>query len=244
MKKLFLTVFFAGGIFLLLSQGEVLWSKLKFLDEPRIHKVRKGESLSKLAQRHYGDAQHWRELALVNRAPKPSHIQVGEEILLPSATVINELSRSRTLTRVNTLLGDQENAAERSAPESSTTVTKPTNGSHSVAPAEKPSETSDPSGGPVPETTPDPIAPQSDTTIENTGFPWFWLAIGMILIAGVVGFLLYRRKQEEEGKTEVETVESNRTVNDRSTRSAFTPFSKENRRPFGKPGREKENLAA
>lgn len=243
MKKLFLTVFFAGGIFLLLSQGEVLWSKLKFLDEPRIHKVRKGESLSKLAQQHYGDAQHWRELALVNRAPKPNHIQVGEEILLPSATVINELSRSRTLSRVNTLLGDQENAAERTTPSSSTASTKPTNGSHSIAPSEKPAGTSDPSGGSVPETTPEPIAPQSNTTSEDTSFPWFWLAIGIILVAGVVGFLLYRRKQTEEGKTEVETVETSSTVNDRPARSAFKPFSKENRRPFGKTDREKENLA-
>ena len=239
MKKLFLTVFFAGGIFLLLSQGEVLWSKLKFLDEPRIHKVRKGESLSKLAQRHYGDAQYWRELALVNRAPKPGHIQVGEEILLPSATVINELSRSRSITRVNALLGGQENASERTTPKSATTATKPTNGSRSLAPPEKTAEISDP----VPATAPETIAPQADTTSENTGFPWFWLAIVMILIAGVVGFLLYRRKQAEEGKTEVETVESSGIGKDRPTRSAFTPFSKENRRPFGKTDREKENLA-
>ena len=243
MKKLFLTVFFAGGIFLLFSPGEVLWSKLKFLDEPRIHKVRKGESLSKLAQQHYGDAQHWRELALVNRAPKPNHIQVGEEILLPSAAVINELGRSRTLTRVNTLLGDQENVAERNGPEAPATSTKPANGKHPVAPSERPAETHTPSDGLVPETTPETIAPQPDATAEDAGFPWFWLAIGSILIAGVVGFLLYRRKQTEVGKPGVETVESNSTVSDRSTRSAFTPFSKEKRRPFDKTGREKENLA-
>jgi hypothetical protein len=243
MKKLFLSVFFAGGIFLLLSQGEVLWSKLKFLDEPRVHKVRKGESLSKLAQQHYGDAGHWRELALINRAPKPGHIQVGEEILLPSATVINELSRSRTLTRVNALLDSRETSAARTTPASSTTATKPASSSHSVASSEKSAEMSDPSSGPVPETTPETLAPQTDSTSENTGFPWFWLAIGMILIAGVVGFLLYRRKQVEEGKTEVEKVESSSTDKDRPTRSAFTPFSKENRRPFGKTDREKENLA-
>ncbi|MGH7454374.1 MAG: LysM peptidoglycan-binding domain-containing protein, partial [bacterium] len=105
MKKFFLTLFFACGIFVLLSQGELLWSRFKFLDEPRVHKIQKGESLSKLAKQYYGDPQHWRELALVNRAPKPGHLEVGEEILLPSATVIDELRRSRTATRVNALVG-------------------------------------------------------------------------------------------------------------------------------------------
>ncbi len=243
MKKLFLTVFFAGGIFLLLSQSAVLWSKLKFFDEPRIHKVRNGESLSKLAQQHYGDPQHWRELALVNRAPKPNHLEVGEEILLPSATVINELSRSRTLTRVNALVGDQEKSAERATAESSTTSTELTNGSDSAAPADKPAEMSDPIGGASAETTPETIAPQPETTTDDAGFPWFWLAIGIILIAGVVGFLFYRRKQAEEGKIEVKTIEAGRNLSDHSTRSAFKPFSKENRRPFDKADRQKENLA-
>jgi hypothetical protein len=69
MKKILLTLFFAAGIFVLWSHGEMVWSNRRFLDEPRVHKIEKGEYLSRLAQQYYGDPQRWRELALINRAP-------------------------------------------------------------------------------------------------------------------------------------------------------------------------------
>lgn len=235
MKKFFLTLFLTGGFFLLLSQNEVSWSKRRFLDEPQVHKVQKGESLSKLAKQHYGSTKRWRELALVNRAPKPNHLEVGEEIILPSAEVINELRRSRTITRVNTLVGEQESAAavkttERSTP--STPANTPTTVTEPVAQTETPATA--PAGNDrVPETTPETIAPPQEVATEEASFPWFWLAIGVIMIAGAAGFVWYRRQQAEKAESEVTSVAPRRNLDDRSReRQAFT-----------KPAPQKENLA-
>jgi LysM repeat protein len=234
MKKFFLTLFLAGGIFVLLSQGELLWSRYQLLNAPRVHKVQKGESLSKLAKQYYGDPQHWRELALINRAPKPGHLEVGEEILLPSANVIDELRRSRTVTRVNALVGEQEKVAVRSTPESAHELTSsetPSNGIEPAAPIEAPTEETN---GTLPVAmTPETITPQEATT-EESGFPWFWLAISIILIAGVAGFIWYRRKQAEENAVEIEMVEPRRS---------FNQAGQEAHHPFGKSEREKENFA-
>ncbi|MCG3120633.1 MAG: hypothetical protein ALAOOOJD_03414 [bacterium] len=232
MKKFFLTLFLTGGIFLLLSHNEVSWSKRRFLDEPQVHKVRKGESLSKLAKQHYGSTKRWRELALVNRAPKPNHLEVGEEIILPSAEVINELRRSRTITRVNTLVGEQESAATAKTSESSTPaptpapVTEPT--ATTAAPATNPE-----SNDLVPQTTPESITTPEEVATGDAGFPWFWLAIGVIMIAGAAGFVWYRRQQAEKAESEVTSVAPRRNLDDRSReRQAFT-----------KPAPQKENLA-
>jgi LysM repeat protein len=228
MRKLFLTLFFMGGIFLLLSPGEVLWSKRRFLDEPRVHKVQKGESLSKLAKQYYGDPKRWRELALINRAPKPGHLEVGEEVLLPSATVISELRRTRTLTRANALLARQENAAAAKGPEVASQpapANAPTNIAEPASPVAQPE-----SNDLVPETTPETITSQEHSIPDESGFPWFWLAIGVIMIAGAAGFIWYRRQQAKNADVEAEMVPPRRNFDDRSReRQAFT-----------KPAREQE----
>ncbi len=228
MKKFFLTLLFTCGFFLLLSQNESLWSKRRFLDEPRVHKVQKGESLSKLAKQHYGSTKRWRELALVNRAPKPNHLEIGEEILLPSVTVINELRRSRTITRVNRLVGEQDNTGTAETPEI-TSKAAPANLPEATPQTEAPVDNSG-SNNLVPETTSETIIPPHDTTTEASAFPWFWLAVGVMLIAGIAGFIWYRRQQAEKAENETKMVEPRRTVDDRSReRQAFTkPAQKEN----------------
>jgi LysM repeat protein len=235
MKKFFLTLFFMSGIFLLLSQGEVLWSKRRFLDEPRVHKVQKGESLSKLAKQYYGDTKRWRELALVNRAPKPNHLEVGEEVLLPTEPVINELRRSRTITKVNTLIGEQEKTATSQESEFSNQPTQPKRPAEVVSPTAKvetPAANSEDTKL-VPETTPENITAPADTATDDSGFPWFWLAIGVIIVAGAAGFIWYRRQQAEKAESEIKTLEPRRSFDDRGRdRQAFTT-----------PSPQKENLA-
>jgi len=225
MKKIFLMLFLVGGFFLLLSHGEVLWSKRKFLDEPRVHKVQKGESLSKLAKQYYGSPKRWRELALVNRAPKPSHLQVGEEILLPSASVINELRRSRTITRVNTLIGEQQKAATAGASEVSSLPIQP----HAPATQVETPAVNAEDHSLVPETTPETIA----TPAAGSAFPWFWLALGVMIIAGAAGFIWYRRRQAEKSEDDATTFEPRRSFDDRARE----------RQAFSKPSPQKENLA-
>jgi LysM repeat protein len=225
MKKIFFTLFFMCGIFLLLSPGEVLWGKRKFLDEPRVHKVQKGETLSKLAKQYYGDPKRWRELALINRAPKPGHLEVGEEILVPAAPTISALRRSRTITRVNALIDEQEKVAASSASSNRSVQPQVAEPAAQVAAPANPK-----SNGLVPETTPETIA----APIEESGFPWFWLAIGVIIIAGAAGFIWYRHRHAEKAENEVnevKMVEPRRSLDDRA------------RQPFSKPSTQKEHLA-
>lgn len=191
MKKIFLSVFFAAGIFVLWSHGEMVWSNRLFLDEPRVHKIEKGEHLSRLAQRYYGDPQRWRELALINRAPNPNHVEVGEEILVPAANAVAEIGRARTLTKVNALVNDQEKLTR----EPSQPLTE-------TAPATTPTPSGEITTG---NGTAEPVAPVEETpapiaiepVANETSFPWLWVGLGVVVLA-LAGIIIYRRRQNAE----------------------------------------------
>jgi nucleoid-associated protein YgaU len=54
--------------------------------EPRFYTVQKGDSLSKIAQQHYGDANKWRQLHEANRevvGSDPDKIYPGQQIRIP-----------------------------------------------------------------------------------------------------------------------------------------------------------------
>lgn len=55
------------------------------LNGPRYHVVVKGDSLSKIAQREYGDAQQWRRIYDANRdlIQDPDLIYPGQNLRLP-----------------------------------------------------------------------------------------------------------------------------------------------------------------
>jgi hypothetical protein len=138
---------------------------------------------------------------------------VGEEVLLPSATVVSELRRTRTITRANALIGEQENAATAKAP---TSLTEP------AAQVETPA-TQPESDNLVPETAPETITLEEHSVPDESGFPWFWLAIGVIIIAGAAGFIWYRRNQADEAEDEIAMVPPRRNFDDRSReRQAYT----------------------
>ncbi len=193
MKKLFLCLFLTAAIFAVWSHGETLFGKLLLLEEPRIHKVEKGEYLSKLAQQYYGDPQRWRELALVNRAPNPNHLEVGEEVLVPAANVVAELARAQTLTRVNELTRAQQQIATRAPSPQTPQVTTPTATSPEPvleAPPQSPAQSA-----PVVEPLPAPLTPVE----PERGFPWIGLIVCVLLVALVaVGFVLYRNSKARE----------------------------------------------
>jgi len=231
MKKFFLTVSLAGVMFFLLAQSEVSWSRFRAADETRVHKVQKGESLSQLAKKHYGSTKRWRELALANRAPKPNHLEAGEEIILPSKDTINKLRRSRTITRANALIDGQQQTVASTA----STVEKPLTPVNVIDDAVSTAATKTPASdlpenqSVIPETAPAEIAPV-EPEVAEAGFPWFWMAVGVMLIAGVIGFVWYRRKQAENAEIEVAVVEHGNGFAERSR----------DRHPFAKPAKEKE----
>jgi hypothetical protein len=206
MKKVLFFMICCVGFFALFAHYEELLGRLHWLDAPRVHVVQKGESLSKLAKENYGNVQYWRELALINRAPKPNHLEVGEQVLLPAASVLQDLRRARTLSRVNDLVTDQTaQLGNTSTTQPSVTTTQPSNDFNRNNPPS------------TPEATPVAIEPQairetggSGVTAtdplqeENGGSTWFWLILGVIALGGVIGFVFYRRRQEEKEKLEME----------------------------------------
>ncbi len=192
MKKLFLCLFLTAAVFAMWSHGEMLFGKLLLLEEPRIHKVEKGEYLSKLAQQYYGDPQRWRELALINRAPNPNHVEVGEEILVPAANVVAELARAQTLSRVNELTHGQEQIAMRQSSPQTSEVATPA--ATSPEPALETQPQTPTASAPTIEPLQEPYAPVE----HESSFPWFWLIVGVIVVAlAAAGFILYRNRQAE-----------------------------------------------
>jgi hypothetical protein len=50
----------------------------------RVHRVSPGETLDRIAARHYGDATRWRDIAAANRIEDPLAIRPGTVLAIPS----------------------------------------------------------------------------------------------------------------------------------------------------------------
>ncbi len=209
MKKILLAGFCGLVVLLVMVHDSTLLSRLRWLEAPRLHRVQKGESLSKLAKAHYGEADYWRELAMVNRAPNPNHIEPDEEILLPAASVITNLRKARTLTSVNTLVEQQHLLAKNAGRDGSSSPTPAVTATPTRGPAPEANQT--PAREPAPvvaqeQPQPEPATAQTQPQ-SSGGLSWFWLILGMMLLGGVVAFVLYRRRQEEQAAKEQEQQE-------------------------------------
>jgi len=206
MKKLAFFTICIVGFFVLVSHYEELLGRLQWLEAPRLHVIQKGESLSKLAKENYGNVNYWRELALINRAPKPNHLEPGEQVLLPAANVLNDLRRARTLSRVNDIVNTQTaqiGNANTATP--SVTTTPPARDLDTNPPAPA-AETSPVTSQPF--VTEEPVG-TAQPLEENGSGVWFWLILGLIALGGVIGFVFYRKRQEEKDKIELEEAAKN-----------------------------------
>jgi hypothetical protein len=176
MKKVLFFMICCAGFFVLFAHYEELLGRLHWLDTPRVHVVQKGESLSKLAKENYGDVHYWRELALINRAPKPNHIEVGEQVLLPAANVLRDLRRARTLSRVNDLVTNQTaQLGNSSTSQPSVTSTQPTNDLNRNNPPSAP-EATPVAGEPqaISETGGSGVTATDPLPEETGSSTWFW----------------------------------------------------------------------
>ena len=52
---------------------------------PKTYKIRKGDTLMKLAAYFYGDSSKWRDIAKLNNIRDPNHLKVGSEVRLPTS---------------------------------------------------------------------------------------------------------------------------------------------------------------
>ena len=201
MRRLIVIVIVVVLGILCYSSDFLLYTKKVFLSEPTTHTIEKGEYLSKIAQHYYGNADYWRELALINRAPDSDVIFPGEEIVIPTLDVIKQIRNTRWLSKVNRFMNDQENilavhkvkAAEPDLAEvSSEPVTEPVTAAINA----------DESG--VTQNVP---GDNNEKSAKSSVFYIILAAIAIALVAGIVAFIIYRRKNRTDTTLDIDDID-------------------------------------
>lgn len=197
MKKLILIILFIPIMFLVLDPASQLLSRFLRLEQPTFHEINRGDWLSKIALKYYGDASFWRELALINRAPDGDLIFPGEKIIVPSYSIIQKIRKARSLSRVNSLIEEQQAILAgnyrqpEESPGDSRIITVPEHNTENVK--EK--------AGPEEKTLDVPsVGNRAATEISrSSGFPFWWIALGVtgILIIGIVMYFMKKKKSQE-----------------------------------------------
>lgn len=113
MKKVVIVLFVIALLIAGYAYDEFSWAKRLLLGVPTIHVIQKGEYLSEIAQKYYGQADYWRELALINRAPDCDLVFPGEEIIIPSLDVIKEIRQTHWLSKVNSYVKNEQDVIAR-----------------------------------------------------------------------------------------------------------------------------------
>ena len=175
MKKLIIILLVVGLIIVGYSYDQFVWCKKILTNETTTHTIQKGEYLSEIALKHYGKADYWRELALVNRAPDCDAVFPGEEILIPSLDVIKKIRRTKWLSRVNGYLSGQEILSLIKEQPVQSTV---------VEPKQLPAATAGNA--------------ESKEPAKSSSLFMILAIVGLVLAASVAGFIFYRKKKEEE----------------------------------------------
>ncbi len=120
MRKYFMATLLLIVFVCCLEPARTLLSRFLLLEQPTIHQIQEGEWLSKVAIEYYGDASYWRELGLINRAPDGNRVYPGEQIIVPSFEVVEQIRKTRRLSTVNELVQKQRallaSQVETSAP--------------------------------------------------------------------------------------------------------------------------------
>jgi LysM repeat protein len=211
MKKtglVLVTLMILGAV--IFSTSDVLvYAKKIFLGDPTTHEIQKGEYLSKIAQKYYGDASLWRELSLINRAPDSDLVFPGEEIVLPRKDVLLKIRNTRRLSRVNQFVRGEEDIIARlkvdedDMPQMTATETRTES-----KPADEllVSETSTPEQTVVEEPVAT-IADEDEQSGKSSSFPIVIVAVAAALVIGLIALIVYRRKKQAKYVTVVDDAE-------------------------------------
>ena len=169
-----------------------LYAKRLFQAEPTTHLIQEGEYLSMIAQKYYGNADYWRELALINRAPDSDAVFPGEEIVIPSLDVIKQIRRTRWLSRVNGLVQNQQDIIagrlQQEQEQYATTEQETQPAATSVTPELDLNE--------------HPIVEidntDSEPVVKSSMLYLILGALAVVLLIAVIGYIFYRRRQSHE----------------------------------------------
>ena len=152
----------------------------------RMITVRRGDTLSSIAEREFGDVAHWTDIFRANRAQlsDPDELAVGMQLALPKQKISDAESTAKR--------DDQHRGAERQRHERPASPVEPSV-SHSPPRASPNPPSAQPSAAP---SQPVEISPQ----VRTTTAPAFdipalsLLGVGGLLAAGVISGLAWRRR--------------------------------------------------
>lgn len=196
MKRFLFTILLMGLFVILLEPAKNLLSKFLRLEQPTTHEIQSGEWLSKIAQKYYGDASYWRELALINRAPNRDLIFPGEEIIVPSFESIKKIRESRSLTSVNKEVGEQNFILAGNLPaQKAPIVSNESEESNSEVTVLSESKSSEEQASIIYQGE-QAIDQTSDFAFVNKALMAGVLLLVLTLIAGIY-FFIHKKKQEE-----------------------------------------------
>jgi LysM repeat protein len=147
--------------------------------------VRRGDTLSSIAERELGSAVRWTDIFRANRAQlsDPDELAIGMQLVLPQPT------RSTATSKEN----DQHRRTDASAPEPSALPSQPSASPSqpSASPSQPSASLSQPSASPSqPSATPTSTAPAADVSAVSL------LGVGGLLAAGVISGLAWRRRAQ------------------------------------------------
>ncbi len=212
------------------THDQFLWCKKLFFNEPQTHTIQKGEYLSALAKKYYGDPGYWKELALINRAPDSDLIFPGEEIIVPRLSVIREIRRTRWMSKVNSFIKDEKNIIARldkneveDTYHAETIQDTVTQAAPTLASQESISET--------------PIQ-ENETEHQSASMFYILGAIGLVFIVSLITFLVYRKKKHEEVFTFDDIDESDSDTGDEDSEPDYQDYLRK------KSNRKKEKVLA
>lgn len=239
--KAFMLTLLLGAVWI---HGETLWGNRLFLNEPRIHVIQKGEYLSEIAKRYYGNGNYWRALALINRAPNPDRVYPGEQIILPDAGAVARIARARRLSEVNEIVSLQEQQAVLEDPTMARAFVSAQQPTEPPKPVKKTVSAASENGGqreamalnadeeaapqvaePLPVVDPAfeaEVVGESPPTTEKASGGWLWpvVLVSALLIGGIVLLVRRRRANALEDLPDEEPVWSGMERSGRSSKES------------------------
>lgn len=173
------------------THDQFLWCTKLFSSDPQTHKIEKGEYLSAIAKKYYGNPDYWKELALINRSPNSNLVFPGEEIIVPRLSVIKEIRRTRWMSKVNSLISSENNILAR-LDKSEVEETYHAQTMQDTVEAQAPAAALT-----AQEPNLEPVAEEEIET-ESASSLYLFGGIGIVFIVALITFLVYRKKKQSE----------------------------------------------
>jgi len=215
MKKKFILLFVIVLLVIGYTHDQFLWCKKLLFSEPQTHTIQKGEYLSAIAKKYYGNPDYWKELALINRAPNSNLVFPGEEIIVPRLSVVKEIRRTRWMSKVNSFINDEKNILAR--------LDK--NEVEATYHAETIQDTVK-NQTPVLATQEADFEPavEEENEMKSASSLYIFGGIGILFVASLITFLIYRKKKQTEAFTFEDIDNSNGSAEDEDSEPDYQEY--------------------